>query len=349
MKGHHQQEGESLQSTENVPQSLRYALTDLKTLPNPVTRFAPSPTGHLHLGHVASAIFVWGIAQKIKAKVIVRMEDHDRQRSKSTHESSILAELTALKFIQTDNVADSNIGNHSNDAKAPNHSDYTQPTHFSRDTIYRQSAYQQHFHSALARLFEHSHVYHCSCTRKTIIKSMKSTTFEELIYDGTCRDKNLAASKDQTGLRLQITDSPIKFFDELLGTQTQFPSFQCGDLLIRDKKDNWTYHFANVVDDLEDQVNLIIRGQDLLSSTGRQIYLMASLGAKEPPRYLHHPLIRENNSDVKLSKRTHSESISAMLAKGTSPETIIGRAAFLVGLTPNERPVSAEDVQKFFD
>src|SRR5204862_7896609 len=119
-------------------------------------------------------------------------------------------------------------------------------------------------------------------------------------YPGTCAAKRLAESKDR-GVRVRFDATIERFHDWRHGVQEQQPSEQCGDLLARDRHGNWTYQFAAVVDDWKQAVTLVIRGDDLLESTGRQIQLARLLGRAEPPAFLHHPLVMKSPTQ-KLSK-----------------------------------------------
>ena len=121
------------------------------------------------------------------------------------------------------------------------------------------------------------------------------------------------------------------FVDGLLGEQSQDPSVQCGDLLLRDRAEQWTYQFAVTVDDLTHEVDLVVRGEDLLPSTGRQIRLAKLLGRERPALFLHHPLIRDDGG-AKLSKKEASAPIRDMRFEGVAPEAVLGLAAQRVGL-----------------
>jgi glutamyl-Q tRNA(Asp) synthetase len=126
-------------------------------------------------------------------------------------------------------------------------------------------------------------------------------------------------------------------FDDLrLGEIRQGPARQCGDLLVRDRVGNWTYQFAVVIDDLVEQVTLVIRGEDLLSSTGRQLRLARLLGRTLPPVFLHHPLVRGADGE-KLSKSNRDTGIIELRDAGVSPADVIGRAAAAVGLIDRPR------------
>ena len=124
---------------------------------------------------------------------------------------------------------------------------------------------------------------------------------------------------------MKLGPSVERFVDLRLGAQEQRPSEQCGDLLARDRDGNWTYQFAATADDYVQGVNLVIRGVDLLASTGRQIQLGRLLGRAEPPAFLHHPLIMKS-SGQKLSKSDGDTGIRELRAKGWSPQQVIDAA-----------------------
>jgi glutamyl/glutaminyl-tRNA synthetase len=292
----------------------------------PVTRFAPSPTGHLHLGHLVNAIFVWGIARLKHGVVILRLEDHDRGRSRAEFESSILEDLEWLGFEPdrptTEDRRRGASGFRQSDAPGP----------------YRQFADQ------LA-----GETYWCDCSRKEISGvGPPRPDSAELRYPGTCRDRGLGAAGDR-GLRLRMDDREETFQDLRLGAQRQTPARQCGDLLIRDRHGNWTYQFACTVDDVRQDVDLVIRGEDLLPSTGRQIALARRLrrGRERLPAFVHHPLILDPTGR-KLSKRDSSTGIRELRQAGARPEDVIGKAAQGVGLVSAHRPLSANDVPELF-
>ena len=150
------------------------------------------------------------------------------------------------------------------------------------------------------------------------------------------------------GLRVRLEPTVERFDDWRHGPQEQRPSEQCGDLLVRDREGNWTYQFAAVVDDWRQGVTLVIRGDDLLASTGRQIQLARLLGRSEPPAFLHHPLVMKTPTQ-KLSKSDGDTGIRDLRAKGWTAEQVIGHAAALAGLIEVARPVSAKDVTGLFD
>jgi glutamyl/glutaminyl-tRNA synthetase len=249
-----------------------------------ISRFAPAPTGFLHLGHVVNAVQVWKETRARGGRVLLRIEDHDRLRSRKAYEEAILEDLAWLGF-----EADEPLVRQSE-----------------RDDIYRH---------ALGTLREQGLVYACDCPRSSV-------------YPGTCRERRLP-ERPGVGLRLRLDPSVERFVDLGLGPQEQRPSEQCGDLLIRDRDGNWTYQFAATVDDFVQAVTLVIRGIDLLDSTGRQIQLARLLGRDEPPVFLHHPLIMKT-ADQKLSKSDGDTGIRELRAKGWTAEQVIEQALTLV-------------------
>jgi glutamyl-Q tRNA(Asp) synthetase len=262
-----------------------------------ISRFAPAPTGFLHLGHVVNAAYVWRETRARGGTVLLRIEDHDRQRSRPEYEAAILEDLAWLGFA----------------ADAP-------PVRQSeRDDIYVQ---------ALDTLRRQGLVYTCDCSRAAIVAARPADA--ELCYPGTCRDRGLAEGPG-VGLRVRLAPSVERFVDLRLGAQAQRPSDQCGDLLVRDRDGNWTYQFAAAVDDFVQGVTLVIRGVDLLASTGRQIQLARLLGRAEPPAFLHHGLIMKT-ADQKLSKSDGDTGIRELRARGWTPEQVI--AAALAAITP---------------
>lgn len=264
-----------------------------------VTRFAPAPTGHLHIGHVVNALYVWGVARQAGGRVLLRIEDHDGQRSRREYEVSILEDLDWLGF----------------------HPD---------EPLVRQSERGAIYEKALGRLRGAGLVYACGCSRREIA----ATTDEgrELRYPGTCALKDLPHQPGRA-LRVRLDSSEEQFDDLLQGGQRQAPSEQCGDLLVRDRNGFWTYQFAATVDDMVQGITHVIRGMDLLASTGRQIQLARMLGRPEPPQFLHHPLVMKSPAQ-KLSKSDHDTGIRELRAAGLRPDDVLERARRILELSP---------------
>jgi glutamyl-Q tRNA(Asp) synthetase len=286
------------------------------------TRFAPSPTGHLHLGHLVNAIFVWGWARRAGGGVRLRIEDHDRERSRHEFEAGILDDLEWLGFVPD-----------------------TPPIEAFRDRLCdgRQSDRPERYASAIATLQAQGMVYGCDCSRAELARRLgRPAANDEARYDGHCRTRGLSLDSD-VGLRVRFDPGVETFDDLLLGLQQQDPSAQCGDVLVRDRVGQWTYQFAVTVDDIVDGITHVIRGRDLLASTGRQQRLARLLGRDEPARFLHHPLILGDDG-AKLSKSRGDTGIRELRDAGLAPDDIIGRAAVAAGLLADFRPVAARDV-----
>lgn len=277
-----------------------------------ITRFAPTPTGFLHLGHVVNAIVVWGVARARGGRVLLRIEDHDRQRSRAVFEQAILEDLAWLGF----------------DADGP-------PVRQSeRDDIYGR---------VLRDLRARGLVYACACSRSRIAEAQPTSVQQrETPYPGSCRDRGLTDGRG-VSLRVRFESSLERFVDIRHGPQEQRPADQCGDPVIRDRVGNWSYQFCAAVDDYLHGVTMVIRGDDLLPSTGRQLQLARLIGRPEPPRFLHHPLIMKSASQ-KLSKSDRDTGIRDLKAAGWRAETVIGEAAVRAGLIGVKRDIHAREV-----
>ena len=254
------------------------------------TRFAPAPTGYLHLGHVLNAEYVWGAARLLGAGILLRIEDHDRERSKAEFETAILDDLDWLGF-------------------AP---DILPTSAFRAGRCDgRQSDRGAVYATAAARLQAQGLLFGCGCTRTELATAPRSSS-GEVIHTGHCRELRRDAVPG-LGWRVQMDEGVERFDDLRLGPQRQEPSTQCGDLLIRDRLGNWTYQFAVTVDDWLQEIDLVIRGIDLLESTGRQIRLARLLGRQTPPCFLHHGLVMK--SDDAETEQVRSRYRRARLAR----------------------------------
>ena len=285
---------------------------------SPVTRFAPSPTGYIHLGHVSHMLYVWGLADLLGAQVLLRIEDHDRQRCKPEFETALLEDMEWLGFRPANGVSVA-------------------------ASEYRQSDCGSAYADALSKLASEGQVYRCTCTRRTLARFKRRQRGSETMYPGHCRHAGHPESVPH-GLRLAWRSDarPERFRDGLLGAQVQRPERQCGDLLLRDRLRQWTYQFAVTVDDIRHGVDIVVRGEDLLPSTGRQLRLARMLGRLELPRYFHHPLVRDR-AGVKLSKKQRSPSVRDLRAAGAAPADVLGDAARAVGLVPDPVPLVPGD------
>lgn len=293
--------------------------------PFPLTRFAPSPTGLLHLGHVVNAAFVWGLARALGGRVLLRLEDHDRGRCRSAYEDALLRDLAWLGL-------EPDLGPVVGASAGP--------------SPWRQSDCSELYQRELDRLAATQPVYSCECSRKEIAEDNPAPSEIEVPHSARCRNRGLTPGPGR-GTRIVMPPGLERFEDGLLGPQVQEPAAQCGDLLLRDRLGNWTYQFAVTVDDLRHGVALVVRGEDLLPSTGRQIRLARMLGRPEPPVFLHHPLLFKESGE-KLSKASGDTGIRELRAGGATAGDVLGEAAFRVGLLPETRPLTAGDLAPLF-
>lgn len=259
-------------------------------------------------------MYVWGLARLVGGAVVLRIEDHDRERSRSEYERALLEDLEWLGF-EPDEGWSPKTG-----VDAP---------------ACRQSARGAIYERALQVLESQQVVYACTCSRRQI-EDRAAIGPGELRYPGTCRTRG--CSRDGAGLRVRMDDTVETFEDALLGRVEQQPSAQCGDVLIRDRIGQWTYQFAAAVDDLDQRIDLVVRGMDILPSTGRQLSLARLLGRAAPPVFAHHPLVYAVDG-VKLSKSNQDTGIRDLRAAGMSAGEVLGLAAHRVGLLRDARPL----------
>jgi glutamyl-Q tRNA(Asp) synthetase len=242
-----------------------------------VGRFAPSPTGPLHLGSLVAALGSYLMAKNLGGRWLLRMEDLDQPRVVPGIGDDMLATLELLGFEWDGAV------------------------------VY-QSGRTEHYREAAGELIRRGIAYPCGCTRSEIAQIASAPHEDGLIYPGTCR-AGLPPSKFERALRVQVPDETISFDDLIMGHYSQPLAGSCGDFVIHRADGPYAYHLAVVVDDAAFGVNQIVRGADLISSTPRQLYLQRVLGYATP-RYGHLPLVAGPHG-AKLSKRDHAVSIAA--------------------------------------
>lgn len=295
-----------------------------------VGRFAPSPTGRMHLGNVYAALLSWLSVRSKGGRWILRIEDLDPQRSR--REWALLIE-NDLEWLGLDwdegGLAD----------KGPS-GPYSQSL---RSEIYRQ---------ALDQLRRQGLTYRCRCRRADIMATQAPhQTDGRIVYAGTCRPSPLppwpAEDEGRKGaVRLFVPDREIEFTDLICGPQRVNLASHCGDFVLRRADGAWAYQLAVVVDDALMGVTEVVRGNDLLLSAAQQIYLTRLLG-HTPPRYAHLPLLCAPDGR-RLSKRDASLSMEH-LRLHYSPEEVIGRVAWLAGLRKSPEPVKAGVLAADFD
>lgn len=277
------------------------------------TRFAPAPTGYLHLGHVANAIYVWGMAAAAGSSVLLRIEDHDRARCRPEYDTALLEDLAWLDFAADEGPV-------------------------------RQSDEDEPYAAALERLRGEGLVYGCDCARSTfeVWAREHGRRWHGPGCPGDCRHRGL----DGPVLRVALGGGSERWVDAIVGPCADEVA-PVGDMAVRDRDGNWTYGFAVVVDDLRQGIDLVIRGRDLLSATATQIRLGRLLGREAAATFAHHPLITSEDGR-KLSKADADTSVRELRAAGRSAPELIGEAVAAVGLIDAPRPIAAAAVARLF-
>ena len=283
-----------------------------------IIRFAPSPTGFLHEGHLLSALYVWAAAKKWDLKIHLRIEDHDQGRARKEYIDGIREDLSWLGFK------------------------------YDSESI--QSSHFDFFQKVLDKLTAKRVAYPCTCSRKQLQSANPISETGEVIYQGKCRTQTAPCSEPHS-LRIVIPDKVINWHDEQLGDFSENPKKQCGDFPIRDRDGFWTYQFAVCVDDLTEGITHIVRGEDIRNSTARQIALSQLISdtcqgdlpipAYTRPLYLHHPLIVDS-SGKKLSKREHAYSLRQDKDAGKTAQEILGQILYKAGFLGNNTPIALD-------
>jgi len=236
-------------------------------------RFAPSPSGRMHLGNLFSSLLAWLSAKSQGGRMVLRIEDLDAQRCTRTYAERVEADYRALGLFWDE-------GGRSGGPDGP----------------YYQSRRNEQYAAALERLRQKGLVYPCFCTRAQLhAASAPHRDDGQTIYPGTCRDltaDEIAArsAARAPALRLRVPDREIGFLDGNLGWYAENLERDCGDFLLRRSDGLWAYQLAVVVDDAAMGITQVVRGSDLLSSTPRQLYLYNLLGLT-PPEFYHEPLL----------------------------------------------------------
>ena len=293
-----------------------------------VGRFAPSPSGKLHLGNLFCSLLAWLSAKQQGGKVILRIEDLDRERSRVEYVRQAEEDLRFLGLFW-------------DEGGTAGGQDYFQSN---RDAYYEE---------LLNKLKKQGLVYPCFCTRAELhAANAPHASDGDPVYSGKCRNlssetvKKLQESR-VLALRLKVPAEMISFTDGHYGEISQNLERDCGDFILRRSDGIFAYQLAVVADDAAMGVTQVVRGRDLLSSTPRQIYLYRLLDFPVP-EFAHTPLLLAPDGR-RLSKRDRDVSLDALKERGFSGEDIVGRLAFLAGLLDMPRPITPTELIPFFD
>jgi glutamyl-tRNA synthetase len=286
-----------------------------------VTRFAPSPTGELHLGGAWTAIASWVVARRARGRFVLRMEDIDVPRTVKGAADQILDDL---RWLGLDWDEGPDIGG----PHAP----------------YVQSARSVFYERALEALRDEGLLYPCDCSRVEIGRVASAPhAGDEVVYPGLCRarDPN-RAMKRPPAWRVRVDDRVVHFVDDLRGAQTERLESEVGDFVLKRGDGLYAYQLAVVVDDAAMGVTQVIRGDDLLASTARQVFLFEALSLGVPS-FLHLPLVVGADA-ARLAKRSPKNTIAGLREAGVSAQAIVGKLAFGLGLAACDAPQSPTDV-----
>lgn len=290
-------------------------------------RFAPSPSGEMHLGNIWTALLAWLSARHSGGKMVLRVEDLDPDRSKPIYAQQIVEDL---KWLGLDWDEGPDVGG-----------DYGPYCQNERRELYRQ---------AVRRLRDSGLIYACYCSRAELHSpSLAPHAGEtEWIYPGTCRNlsEERLRAKEQAGrkpqMRIKVPDRIMTFVDRVYGSVQQNLRTDCGDFVIERADGVHAYQLAVVIDDAAMKISEVVRGADLLTSTPRQLFLYEALGLRAPT-FAHVPLLLGADGH-RLSKRQRDLSLAAMRQKGAKPETIIGFLAYKAGIVPVYQPAKAKEL-----
>jgi len=281
------------------------------------TRFAPSPTGYLHVGGVRTALFSWLYARKMGGQFILRIEDTDRERST---EASVNAILHGMDWLGLD---------------------------YDEGPFYQTQRFDR-YKEVIEQLLDSGHAYHCHCSKQRLadLREQQMSNREKPRYDGCCREKGLAASADSV-IRFKNPLAGDVVIDDMVKGRVVINNRELDDLIIERADGTPTYNLTVVVDDLDMEMTHIIRGDDHLNNTPRQINILQALGA-ELPVYAHVPMILGDDGK-RLSKRHGAVSVMQYKENGFLPDALINYLVRLSWSHGDQEIFSREEMIEFFD
>ena len=283
-----------------------------------VGRFAPSPSGRMHLGNIFAALLAWVSARAAGGEFVLRIEDLDPERSHAEYADAIRDDLRWLGLQW----------------------DREMPLQSTRTPVYAEF---------FVRLRAMGLLYPCFCSRSELhAASAPHASDGSLLYAGICRgltDAQIRAQNRPPAWRIRVPEECVACRDGVYGEVSQNLQRECGDFILRRSDGVYAYQLAVVCDDALGGITQVVRGRDLLSSMPRQIWLCRMLGF-EPPQYYHVPLLIAPDGR-RLSKRERDLDLSR-LRERFRPEALIGRLAFLSGLVPLQEPISAAELAQEF-
>ena len=280
-----------------------------------VGRFAPTPSGRMHLGNVFAAMIAWLSVRSQGGKMVLRMEDLDTERTSAEYAQTLRQDLLWLGLDWDEETAPQS---------------------------QRSDVYDRYF----AVLQQKGQLYPCYCTRSQL-HSVNAPHLSDgtYVYPGTCRHLTAPPNHRAPSWRVMVPDKAWEFTDGVFGPQKENLLTDCGDFVVRRADGVYVYQLAVTVDDGEAGVTEVVRGMDLLSSCARQMYLQELFGFPHP-RYAHVPMLLSPDGR-RLSKRDKDLDLGQLRNRMT-PETLLGILAFSSGLIDQKVPVSARELSKEF-
>ena len=289
-----------------------------------VGRFAPSPSGRIHLGNILCSLLAWLSARQKGGRVVLRFEDLDTARCPRRYGEQMAADLRWLGLTWDEGPG----------AGGPN-------------GPYEQSLRTELYVEALRKLERKGLVYPCFCTRAELhAASAPHREDGQVLYAGTCRGLTAEQVEEKArhrapALRLRVPDEEWGFVDGHMGSYKENLERDCGDFLLRRSDGMFAYQLAVVVDDAAMGVTEVVRGADLLDSTPRQLYLYNLLGLRAP-EFIHGPLLLASDGR-RLSKRNADAGLDDLQDRMTAAE-ILGKLAYTAGFNPSAEPKTAEQL-----
>ena len=280
-----------------------------------VGRFAPTPSGRMHLGNVFAALIAWLSVRSQKGSLVLRMEDLDTQRTSADFADILRNDLLWLGLNWDEETAPQS---------------------------QRTEVYDRYFE----KLMDEGLLYPCYCTRSQL-HSVNAPHLSDgtYVYPGTCRNLKDSPADRKPAWRVMVPDKEWSFHDLVQGDYSLNLATGCGDMVVRRADGVYVYQLAVTVDDGEAGVTEVVRGMDLLSSAPRQMYLQEKLGFSHPV-YGHVPMLLAPDGR-RLSKRDKDLDLG-VLRQRITPESLIGTLAFAAGLTETQAPISAAELASVF-
>jgi glutamyl-tRNA synthetase len=281
------------------------------------TRFAPSPTGYLHVGGARTALFSWLYARKHGGQFVLRIEDTDLERSTAESVNAILEGMTWLGL------------------------EYDQGPFYQTERFDR-------YNEVIQQLLDQGLAYRCNCSKERLddLRDEAMKRKAKPRYDGRCRNSEVDPNEPHV-IRFANPEDGVVVVDDLVRGKVAFQNAELDDLIIKRTDGSPTYNLTVVVDDMDMNINVVIRGDDHLNNTPRQINILRALG-KEPPKYAHVPMILGDDG-ARLSKRHGAVSVIQYRDEGYLPEALLNYLVRLGWSHGDQEVFSLDEMIELFD